>query len=517
VSKHVAPEKWADALAGRVSLDERAQMNAHAAECDACKRAQIRVSRASDTFATLRERQAPEQPWDAIRTRVTWAVEKERRDTERTTGSVTKIPAWSISRVFTSRWTIASLAIAAAGVGIAFGVHHFRAAPQAWVATGGPGSSSEQGSAAPAKIVATPANVPGAPLGGVIVRATGNADTIAIDGAHPQDLFAQRLGTGSVIATAEARLDVQFGDGSAFALGPSSTLELRHFDSHLIELRVDGTLDVEVGPRASDQRFLVIAGEHTVEVRGTQFQVRRGAAGTTVECRHGLVAVSDKAGLVEVAAARRVTIAPDETLGGEHARDRVVPLTVDELAQLADATPMRMPVWTDADTLFADSAPLTVAAPDAKARDIRVDGIELGTAPLAIRVRPGRHLVESADREGRFRRVGWVDVATGPARIDLPAEQPPNASAAIAARKAQLVAGIDHARLAQCTRSIAKSGLSDTYVQIEIAIDANGSVGFLNVLDTDLPSATSACVRDVLAGVRFGTGAPATFRERIDL
>jgi hypothetical protein len=108
-----------------------------------------------------------------------------------------------------------------------------------------------------------------------------------------------------------------------------------------------------------------------------------------------------------------------------------------------------------------------------------------------------------------------VDTARAPAHIDVPAEQSPTTG--VAERRRELTAGIDHARLAQCTRSIAKSGLSDTYVQIELAVDANGSIGFLNVIDTDLPSATSACVRGVLASVHFGAGSAATWRERIDL
>ena len=66
-------------------------------------------------------------------------------------------------------------------------------------------------------------------------------------------------------------------------------------------------------------------------------------------------------------------------------------------------------------------------------------------------------------------------------------------------------------------RSIAKAGLTGTYVHIEISVDAQGAVGFLNVIDTDLPSATSGCVREVLADVRFGAGAAATWRERVDL
>ena len=69
----------------------------------------------------------------------------------------------------------------------------------------------------------------------------------------------------------------------------------------------------------------------------------------------------------------------------------------------------------------------------------------------------------------------------------------------------------------RCTRSIAKAGLTGTYVQFEISVDASGALRFLNVLDSDLPSATSSCVHDALAAVRFAPGAAATWRERIDL
>ncbi|MDQ3369730.1 MAG: hypothetical protein M3680_30275, partial [Myxococcota bacterium] len=86
-----------------------------------------------------------------------------------------------------------------------------------------------------------------------------------------------------------------------------------------------------------------------------------------------------------------------------------------------------------------------------------------------------------------------------------------------AERRRQLQAGIDKPRLAQCMRSIAKAGLTGTYVQIEISVGAQGAIGFLNVIDSDLPSATASCVRGVLAEVRFGAGAPATWRERVEL
>src|SRR5262249_38935229 len=150
-------------------------------------------------------------------------------------------------------------------------------------------------------------------------------------------------------------------------------------------------------------------------------------------------------------------------------------------------------------------------------RDVRVDGVELGLAPLRVRVMPGRHTVEAADSAGRFRRAGWIDVTAAPhgARLEVPAEPP--ATGAITERRHQLGAGIDRLRLGRCMRSIAKAGLTGTYVQIEISVDAQGAIGMLNVIDTDLPSTTASCVHDALAEVRFGRGAAASWRERIDL
>ena len=331
-----------------------------------------------------------------------------------------------------------------------------------------------------------------------------------IDGVRPDDLFARRLTEGSSLATGNGRVDVQFGGDSAFALGPMSTLRLRRFDARTIELAVDGTVDIAVAPRADGQRFLVVAGDQLVEVRGTQFRVAHDAAGTRVACHHGLVTVSDRDGAVEVGAERRIAVPAGHPVSGE----RAVALSGDEAAALSQATPLSLPLWDPA-ALSRSSAPLEIAT--AGRRSVRVDGIELGLAPLRVRVMPGRHSVETTDSAGRFRRAGWVDVAAAPrgARFEVPAEPP--RTGGLTERRRQLRAGIDQPRLRGCTRSIAKAGLTGTYVQIEISVDPQGALGFLNVLDTDLPSATASCVRDVLAGVRFGPGTAATWRERVDL
>jgi ferric-dicitrate binding protein FerR (iron transport regulator) len=487
VSEHVAPHRWADLWAGRVDEAERVTMERHVERCRACARVRQRVTRASDSFAAIRTQPPPEVPWDAIRAKVHWSVSTERQAALRR-----RQPAYG--------WLAA-----AAAAGVAIGL-----AANAWdpagIRTPAPATAALPDREASVAPRSEPARPP-APLIGLVSRASGD---VMVDGVRPDDLFARRLTEGSSLATGDGRVDVQFGSDSAFALGAMSTLRLRRFDARTIELAVDGTLDVAVAPRAGGQRFLVDAGDQLVEVRGTQFRVVHDAGGTRVACRHGVVTVSDRTGAVELAAEQRLAVAAGRSVAGE----RPMALSADEAAAFDHAPPLSLPLWDPA-ALPRSSAPLEIAT--AGRRDVRVDGIELGLAPLRVRVMPGRHGVETADSAGRFRRAGWVDVAAAPrgARFEVPAEPP--RTGGITERRRQLHAGIDQPRLRGCTRSIAKAGLTGTYVQVEISVDPRGAVGFLNVLDTDLPSATASCVRDVLAGVRFAPGAAATWRERIDL
>ena len=498
MSRHIKPHRWADAMAGHVADSERAAMERHAQSCRACARARDRVCRASDTFPVIREQEGPDLSWDSVRARVHWSVSKERRD-QRGGPPRRKVPALA--------W--AALAVTAAGALAAITGTAQLGAPE--VAPDSIARTLPQ----PSLELAPIKTVPPKALAGLINRLS--AGDVMIDGARPAELFGQRIVAGTVIATGDGRLDVQFGDASAFALGPHSTLDVRRFDAEAIELVVDGTIDIEVAPRAPGQRFVVLAGEHAIEVRGTQFRVSHDSTSTTVACRHGLVAVHDNGQATAlVGTARRVRLAT----GGTVDDSRVVALSVDELTSLAAATPMTLPVW-NAGALLASSAPLEVMA--AGRREIRVDGIELGVAPLHVRVMPGRHTVEATDSAGRYRRAGWIDVAapsagSKPARLEVAPEPVPGAAGTgVAERRRQLRSGIDQAGLARCTRSIAKAGLTGTYVQIELSVDATGAVGFLNVLDTDLPSATASCVREVLADVRFKAGAAATWREKLDL
>ncbi len=498
MSRHIAPHRWADALAGTLAAGELDRLERHADACPTCARARARVQRASQSFPALRAQSAPDLAWDGVRARVHWSVSTERH-----------------ARVAPARRgrPLAILGVAALGagaLGLAIATGSFDTSAPTSASPGLVARATPDRAPAPAPAPARAA-VPAA-LAGLVSRLTGE---VMIDGVRRDDAFEHALGAGTVLATGEGRVDVQFGDHSAFALGPRSTLELRRFDAGAIELVVDGTVDVDVAPRAPHQRFVVIAGDRTVEVRGTQFRVRHEAGATRVACRHGRVAVRDAAGEAEVRGGRKLELAASAPVGAA----RVVALSAAELEQLAAATPAALPLWTDPGALVASSAALEIATVGRRA--VRVDGVELGEAPLRVRVMAGRHTVETADRAGRFRRAGWVDVAPGtPARLAVQAEAAEAAraepSGATAARRRQLRAGLDRTRLASCARAIRKAGLS-AYVSFEIAIDETGAVEFLNVVDSDLPSSTRSCVRDVLADVRFRAGAAASFRDKLDL
>ena len=497
MSKHVEPHRWADLLRGDVSSTECAAMERHATTCTRCDKARVRIQRASDTFPVLRERAAPELGWDGVRARIHWSVSKAKRE------SGEHAP---IKRSWLPVFVAATTAVAAGSIG----VYWYTQAPTPT------GASTVVVAHAPeVKVAARHA----APLTALVSRLAGDVMIDGVRASEPSTLFAKPLGVGTVLATGEGRVDVQFGEASAFGLGPRSTLEFRAFDAETIELVVDGAVDLEVAPRANNQRFLVTAGDRTIEVRGTRFTVRHDAAGTLVSCQHGLVAVREAAvaGELEVATARKAFVPAHAT-----EQPRAVPLTAEELTALATATPWSTPGWNP--DLALHSAPLELSAPvGAAPRDLRVDGIELGVAPFVMRVMPGRHTVEAADSTGRFRRAGWVDVAApGPgshtAHFDAPLEAPPASSTnAVVVRKKQLAAGIDHARLQQCTRRLAKSGLTDTFVQIEITVDGAGAVNVLNIIDTDLPSDTATCVHDALADVHFAAGQAASWREKLTL
>jgi hypothetical protein len=461
-------------------------MDRHSEQCARCANARDRITRASSSFPSLRAQSAPDLAWDAVRARIHWSLATERR------ARTQQAPWRPIARLMFG-------AAFATGVAVV-------------IATGGlrRASSHEPVLAQPSAPSAPSAPVTPRALHGLVSRLAGD---VLVDGLRA-GAFDRRIDTGTVLATGDGRIDIQFGDHSAFALGAHSKLELRRMDAAMIELVVDGTVDVEVAPRAAGQRFLVIAGGETIEVRGTQFRVAHDPSGAVrVACRHGLVVVRDGSGEQQVAASRALDVRP----GGAVADVHVMQASADELAQIAAATPVTTPLWADYESAARNSTVLEIATPGK--RDVRLDGVELGQAPLRVRVAPGRHTVEAADSAGRYHHAGWVDTAIDhPARAVVRTEPEAAAAPSSGERRRQLHAGLaaHRAQLARCTRAMTKAGVTDLSVEIGIAVTAAGDVDHLNV-DADLPATTRSCIEDVLHDVRFGPGAAAEWRERLPL
>jgi hypothetical protein len=174
MSGHVAPHRWADLWAGRVGAPERKIMERHAQSCRACARVRQRVTRASDSFATIRTQPSPEASWDSIRARVHWSVSTERRAALRRSR-----PAYG--------WLAGALA---AGVAVAL---VSGPAPELAPATQ---PIAQQDHPAP---VSAP---PPAALVGLVSRASGD---VMVDGVRPADLFARALTTGSTPRPSSSR------------------------------------------------------------------------------------------------------------------------------------------------------------------------------------------------------------------------------------------------------------------------------------------------------------------------
>lgn len=501
--RHIAPHRWADAATGKVTIEERARMTAHAADCSRCATERDRVVGAREAFGDLAQIQAPELRWEQIGARVYWVASQERRSRTGERAAVGR----------RRRWWLAAPALAVVA-GAAAGVAWYLADPE-------PARKPTETFAAPAPapdvvipiaVVELDAPIRPIPRVGLVTLAQGEAHLAGMRGAG---VFAQPVVAGLRLDTGDGRLAVQVDTGTAFAIGPRSRLDVARLDDAAIELHVDGEVSVEVSHRKDGQRFVVVAGDRVVEVRGTAFEVVHQGGRVEVRCRHGVVAVRDTGvpggATVEVAAGKRWAAAAGEPLT-THVPG---PLTAEDIAGALGRAPVMLPAWTDAPSLLRTTGPLSIGAPAKRA--VRIDGVEVGRGNLSVRVMSGRHLVEAERAPGRYAPGQWVATRDdgAPAEIQL-APATTAATGGVKTRRAQLDAKLDMARAASCVRSLAKQGLAEgTYVTLELGVDETGAISFLNVGATDLPDRMATCVRDVATQVRFPAGPAATWRHKI--
>lgn len=501
---HVAPHRLADLAAGRMLGRRAARVRVHLDDCARCRQAFERIRVARTAFTEMAGATPPELRWDRIRAQVYWSLGQGRG----------ALPSTMYVPGARRPW------LAVVGVGLA------AATALAWIGwLREPRAPARDVQAAWAEVqaAARPAVVePVAPrvvepvrLAALVTLIEGDVTRGAL--ASPDDIGATLVHAGDQLATGDGRVALQLGAASTATLGPHSQLTVQRLDGAMIALAVDGRIDIELEHRAPDQRFVVVAGERTVEVRGTAFQVDHQAGALTVACEHGRVAVSDRGATVEVGAGQGLRV--DD--GAPVLASPVRALDEAELAALAAARPSALGLWTDAPTALATTAPLSLVAP--RDRAVRVDGEIVGKGPVWMRKPAGRHLIEAARADGAFGRGRWIVVDGQPVPPVVLAEAAPATAtdaaavgAARAARKAELERAIDRGRVAGCVRALEKQGMTaGTHVELEIGVGPTGAIRFLNIAGTDLPDRVARCVRDAVGDARLAAGPAATWRHRI--
>ncbi len=469
----IALQRWAEVLAGRASSRQQRRLAAHAKRCARCQAMQSQLAATQRAFAELRAVEPPELSWDHIGARIRWHTESERRAAQRS-------PSRSLRRWI---WAPALAVLALAAT-----FHLLR--------------SSDQARTAAVVREAPPAVLEPAPesLRGVVAFVQGEAQVRGGVLAMERSLSA-----GDLLSTgADGRVAVQFGAGSGFLLAPSSRLELVRFDSRAVELRLEGSVSIEVAKRAPEQRFAVLVGDKTVLVRGTAFRVRHQQGRVEVACAHGRVVVTDAAGIeVGIDGGEALSLWIGDVLAGMRPAPAVSG-SVEPVPLLA--------VWPGADEVLAASSSLFIDAGPAAA--VAVDGVAVASGRFSIRVAAGRHHVTwgAADQ--------WVEVGPGQTRrASFAAPAPPIQRTAGRNRGQQLANAVARSsQIPGCLRSLRKQGLGvDAYITFDIGISTAGRITHLNIVDTNLPRSVAACVRDVVDAERFGAGGRAVLEQRFDL
>jgi hypothetical protein len=306
---------------------------------------------------------------------------------------------------------------------------------------------------------------------------------------------------GATLRTSVGRVAVQFGDRSGFVVEENTTLELSRLDDSAVELRIlSGAVAVDLTRRRSDQRFAVLAGDRSVEVRGTAFRVALADEALDVMVARGLVAVIEDADAVEVAAGGRLAIPKGGSLA-DHLPRRLSDREAKELARAVRAP--FVPAWTGAPEVRAATAVLRVAA-GPRAR-VRVDDVEVGVGTLSLRTVAGRHLVEA----GAVSR--WVELDAGVVAmtelVDPRSERPAQVDQQVQ---------VHEKAIAGCAQRARKQDplFEGQVVEVDVQIGADGSVVSVNSGNSEIENCVAEIARNTFS---FPRGSRGTVRKRINV
>ena len=325
----------------------------------------------------------------------------------------------------------------------------------------------------------------------------GNSGRLSLD---------TRIGAGDRLTTAGAgRAAAQWSEGSGFLLFGDAELTLARLEPHTQRLELAaGQISVRVGPHEPGESLHVLTPGHVVSVHGTWFTVASSANTTTVEVLEGTVEVSERDG-----SSSTVLTAPARATFGR-GRTASTALSGREAARLRAASEMNLMPWSSLDAARAASGALRVASqPPA---ELAVDGVVMGSTPLAVRRPLGRHYLELTRAE--FRPLHqWVTVGKEEGELRLGLVQAPlkheDESAPV---EIESMVRNRATQIRACyERRLKRDPTLAGTVSLRLRVGEAGQVSRVTVEESTLPDPmVGECLRREAAGWSFTVGRNAT-------
>ena len=335
-------------------------------------------------------------------------------------------------------------------------------------------------------------------VGGEVALRSGRAD-------RRLDLEA-RLGAGDRLTTAgNGRAAAQWSEGSGFLLFGDAELTLARLEPRTQRLELGrGQISVRVGPHEPGESLHVTTPDHVVSVHGTWFTVATAQHTTTVEVLEGTVEVTERDG-----SSSTLLTAPARAVFGR-GRTSSSALSGHEAARLRAASEMNLMAWPGLDAARSASGALMVRSQPSA--ELAVDGVTMGSTPLALRRPLGKHYVELT--HAAFQPLHqWVSVGreTDELRLALvhapPAHDTESAPVEIESmvrRRASQIRGCYERRLKR------DPSLAGT-VSLRLRVGEAGQVSRVTVEESTLPDPlVGECLRREAAGWSFSVGRNAT-------